>query len=89
VIGQEVESLAWYIPGGADFPEEVASWNRGRELHWLADCDSATPAMILAANVLHKTIRPRLEVKNGKCLLNKIAFSERGQMTVLSRIFQL
>jgi len=83
--GEEVESFVGDILSGADFLEGFAAWTGRPELHRLADFDSATPAMILAADVPHKTLRPGLDWKRHEHVLNRTAYSREPPITLSSR----
>jgi len=85
-LGEEVESFARDIPRGADFFEEFGARTARTDLHRLADCYSAAPAMVYVTSVLHKTITPCLDRKRHKSVLNRTASSRKAQITLFSRI---
>jgi hypothetical protein len=71
---EEVKSFARNIPGCGDFLERFVAGTGRTELHRLAHCYSAAPAMVLLADVPHKTPTTRLDLKSDDRMFNRIAF---------------
>lgn len=73
-FGEEVESFARNIPRCGDFLQGFAARTGRTELHKLPHCYSAAPAMVLLADVPHKTVTTRLDLKSDNRVFNRIAF---------------
>lgn len=86
-LGEEVETFARNIPRCGDFLEGFAARTGRTELHRLAHCYSAAPAMVLLADVLHKVIRPRPTGKSNNRVSNGTACWQEALVNLNGELF--